>query len=84
MNIIIWLVLGALVGWLASIVMNTEAEQGALLNIAVGIVGAVIGGFLFIGPTINEAITLESIIVSFIGAVILLGLVNLVRKGTVR
>jgi uncharacterized membrane protein YeaQ/YmgE (transglycosylase-associated protein family) len=84
-NLIIWLLLGALVGWLASIVMRTDAQQGAFLNIVVGIVGAMIGGFLLGGPTINNSgLNLTALVVSFIGAVILLAIVNLVRRGTVR
>jgi len=85
MNLVIWLLVGALVGWLASIVMRTDGEQGALLNIVVGVVGALVGGFLFGGPTINDsALNLTAIVISFVGAVILLALVNLVRRGTVR
>jgi uncharacterized membrane protein YeaQ/YmgE (transglycosylase-associated protein family) len=84
-NLIIWLLLGALVGWLASIVMRTDYEQGALLNIVVGIVGALIGGFLFGYSTINQNnFSLTSLLVSFVGAVVLLAIVNLVRRGTVR
>ncbi len=84
-NLIIWLLLGALVGWLASMVMHTDAQQGALLNIVVGIIGAMIGGFLFGYTTINQNnFNLMSILVSFIGAVILLAIVNLVRRGRVR
>jgi uncharacterized membrane protein YeaQ/YmgE (transglycosylase-associated protein family) len=85
MNFIIWLLIGALVGWLASMVMRTDARQGALLNIVVGIVGAMIGGFLLGGPTINSnALNLTAIVVSFIGAVVLLAIVNLVTRGRVR
>ena len=85
MNLIIWLLVGALVGWLASMVMRTDAQQGAILNIVVGIVGALIGGFLFGGPTINSsALNLTAILISFVGAVILLAVVNLVRRGSVR
>ena len=84
-NFIVWLLLGALVGWLASMVMRTDAQQGALLNIVVGIVGAMIGGSLLGGPTINNnGLNLTALVVSFIGAVILLAIVNLVRRGTVR
>lgn len=89
-NIILWLAFGALIGWLASIVMRTNARQGALLNIVVGIVGALIGGFLFglfggPGGTINQAnFSIGSLIVSFIGAIVLLGIVNLFTRGTVR
>ena len=89
-NFILWLLFGALVGWLASIVMRTDAQQGALLNIVVGIIGAMLGGFLFnllglSGTNINNSnFSLSSLIVSFIGAVILLAIVNLVRRGRVR
>ena len=84
-NLIIWLLIGALVGWLASMVMRTDAQQGALLNIVVGIVGAMIGGFLLGGPTINtNSLNVTAIIVSFVGAVVLLGIVNLVTRGRVR
>jgi uncharacterized membrane protein YeaQ/YmgE (transglycosylase-associated protein family) len=85
MNFIIWLLIGALVGWLASMVMRTDAQQGAILNIVVGIVGAMIGGFLLGGPSINDsALNLTAILVSFVGAVVLLAIVNLVRRGAVR
>jgi len=89
-NFILWLLFGALVGWLASLVMRTDAQQGALLNIVVGIVGAFLGGFIFSllgigGSNINNSdFSLSSLIVSFIGAVILLAIVNLFRRGTVR
>jgi uncharacterized membrane protein YeaQ/YmgE (transglycosylase-associated protein family) len=84
-NLILWLLFGALVGWLASIVMRTDAQQGALLNIVVGIIGAMIGGFLLGGPTINSnTFNLTALVVSFIGAVVLLAIVNLVRRGSIR
>src|SRR5262249_40154443 len=88
-NFILWLLFGALVGWLASIVMRTDAEQGALLNIVVGIIGAMLGGFLFnllgIGGSNlkNSDFSLRELIVSLLGAVVLLGIVNLVRRGAV-
>ena len=84
-NLILWLLFGALVGWLASIVMRTDAQQGTLLNIVVGIIGAMIGGFLLGGPTINSnTFSLTALLVSFLGAVVLLAIVNLVRRGSVR
>jgi uncharacterized membrane protein YeaQ/YmgE (transglycosylase-associated protein family) len=84
-NLILWLLFGALVGWLASLVMRTDAQQGPILNIVVGIIGAMIGGLLFGGGTINDnAFNLGSLLVSFVGAVILLGIVNLFRRGSVR
>lgn len=84
-NFVLWLLFGAFVGWLASLVMRTDAQQGTLLNIVVGIIGAMIGGFLFGGATINDnTFNLMSLLVSFLGAVILLAIVNLVRRGSVR
>src|SRR5688572_3779986 len=81
-NLILWLLFGALVGWLASIVMRTDGQQGAFLNIVVGIIGAMIGGFLFGGPTINSStFNLTALLISFLGAVILLAIVNFVRRG---
>src|SRR5438045_2705198 len=83
-NLILWLLFGALVGWLASIVMRTDAQQGTILNIVVGIIGAMIGGFLLGGPTINSnTFNLTALLVSFVGAVVLLAIVNLVRRGSV-
>ncbi len=89
MNIIIWLVVGGLIGWAASIVMRTEERQGILLNVVVGVVGAVLGGW-FLSPlvgvsTINEGnFSITSLVVSLVGAVALLAIVNLVRRGAVR
>ena len=80
---IIWLIIGGVVGWLASMVMRTDAQQGIILNIIVGIVGAFIGGLLF-GGSINQAITIQTFVVSRVGAIILLAIVNLVRRGAVR
>jgi uncharacterized membrane protein YeaQ/YmgE (transglycosylase-associated protein family) len=85
MGIIIWLVIGGIVGWLASMVMRTDAQQGILLNIVVGIVGAFIGGLIFNHGNINTApLNLTSFLVSLVGAIILLGVVNLLRRGTLR
>jgi len=89
-NFIIWLILGALIGWLASIVMRTDAQQGPLLNIIVGIVGAFLGGFLFNllglgGSNINNNdFSLGGLLVSFVGAIVLLGIINMFRRGSVR
>src|SRR3569832_2654330 len=88
MNFIIWLIVGGIVGWIASLVMRTDAQQGILLNVIVGIVGAFIGGWL-ISPlvgtgTINDGFSVGSFVVSLIGAIILLAIVNLFRRGRVR
>jgi uncharacterized membrane protein YeaQ/YmgE (transglycosylase-associated protein family) len=85
MNLIVWLVVGGIIGWLASIIMRTDAQQGILLNIVVGIVGAFIGGLIFSGGSINNTgLNLYSFLVSLLGAVILLAIVNLFRRGSVR
>jgi len=84
MGIIIWLIVGGVVGWLASLVMRTDAQQGIILNIVVGIVGAFLAGLIFGGGSINNAITVESFLYSLLGAIILLAIVNLIRRGTVR
>lgn len=83
-GLIVWLVIGGLVGWLASLVMRTDAQQGILLNVVVGIVGAFIGGLIFSGGSINQGLSVYSFIVSLLGAIILLAVVNLVRRGSVR
>ena len=83
MGIIIWLIVGGIVGWLASLIMRRDAQQGILLNIIVGIVGAVLAGWIF-GGGINEDITIRTFLFSLIGAVILLAIVNLFTRGRVR
>ncbi|MBV8686419.1 MAG: GlsB/YeaQ/YmgE family stress response membrane protein [Alphaproteobacteria bacterium] len=84
MGIIIWLIVGGVVGWLASIIMRRDAQQGILLNIVVGIVGAAIGGFIMNHGDINEGITVMSFLVSLVGAVILLAIVNLFTRRSIR
>lgn len=89
MGLILTLIVGGILGWLASIVMRTDAQQGILLNVVVGIVGALLGGFLLGGLLGGGSITagtldLRSLLVSFLGAVILLAIVNLFRRGRVR
>jgi len=89
MDLIIWLIVGGIVGWLASVLMHTDARQGIFLNVVVGIVGAALAGFFIspmVGlPTINQgSISLGSLVVSLVGAIILLAIVNLVRRGTAR
>ena len=89
MNFIIWIVIGGLIGWAASIVMKTDAQQGVVLNVVVGIVGALVGGWLlsllFGTGTINQNdFSLASLVVSLLGAIILLAIVNLLRRGAPR
>jgi uncharacterized membrane protein YeaQ/YmgE (transglycosylase-associated protein family) len=83
-GIIVWLILGGVIGWLASILMRTDAQQGIILNIVVGIVGAFIGGIIFNHDMNNGDFSLVALIEAFIGAVVLLAIVNLVRRGSVR
>jgi uncharacterized membrane protein YeaQ/YmgE (transglycosylase-associated protein family) len=89
MGFIAWLVIGGVLGWLASIVMRTNGQQGIFLNIVVGIIGAVLGGLvlapMFGTGTINDGdYSLASLGVSFIGAIVLLAVVNLLRRGRTR
>jgi uncharacterized membrane protein YeaQ/YmgE (transglycosylase-associated protein family) len=83
MGIIIWLIVGGVCGWLASLIMRTDAQQGIILNIVVGVVGAVIAGLLG-RVNINQGFSIEGFLYSLIGAVVLLAIVNLIRRGTVR
>jgi len=89
MNFIIWLVVGGVIGWLASIFMKTAGQQGIILNVVVGIVGAMLAGW-FISPlvgvgTINQSnFSLPALVVSFVGAVMLLAIVSVLRRGTPR
>jgi uncharacterized membrane protein YeaQ/YmgE (transglycosylase-associated protein family) len=87
MYLIIWLVVGGLIGWAASVVMRTQ--EGILLNVVVGIVGAALGSWLLsplVGvSTINQSnFSVPSLLVSFLGAFILLVIVNLVRRSAPR
>lgn len=89
MNLLIWLIVGGVIGWLASIVMKTNGQQGIVLNVVVGIVGALIAGWLIspmlgIGTINQNNFSAPALMVSFIGAVILLAVVNLLRRGSTR
>lgn len=89
MNLILIIIVGGILGWLASMVMRTDAQQGIFLNIVVGIVGALIAGFLINpligGGTITQGdFSISALIVSFLGALVLLAIVNLFRRGAVR
>ena len=90
MNFIIALIVGGVIGWLASKVMNTDAQQGIFLNIVVGCVGSLVGKFIaghFLGMGgmgLRDGIDIPSLVVAFVGALILLAVVNLIRRGSVR
>jgi len=84
MNLIIYLIAGAIIGYIASRIMRTNSQQGLLLDIVVGVVGAFLAGY-FISPllgvgTINDAITIPTMLVTLLGSVILLWIVKMVRR----
>jgi len=89
MGLIVLLVVGGLIGWVASMIMRTDGQQGIFLNVVVGIVGALLAGFILtplIGgaPITSGVISVPSILVSLLGAVVLLAIVNMFRRGSVR
>ncbi len=89
LNWILIIIVGGILGWLASIIMKTDGQQGILLNIVVGIVGAILGGLVLApllgGGSITQGdFSLSSLLISLLGAIILLAIVNLVRRGSVR
>ncbi|HXR90988.1 MAG TPA: GlsB/YeaQ/YmgE family stress response membrane protein [Steroidobacteraceae bacterium] len=89
MNFILWLIVGGIIGWIASMVMRTDAQQGIFLNIIVGIIGALLAGWLITplvgGSTINQGnFSLSGLVISLLGAIVLLAIVNLFRRGRVR
>ena len=89
MNFVIWLAIGGILGWIASMIMKTDAQQGVILNVVVGIVGALLGGWLLspllgAGTINSNDFSIAGLGVSLLGAVILLAIVNLVRRKSVR
>lgn len=89
MGLIVLLVVGGLIGWVASMIMRTDGQQGIILNVVVGIVGALLAGFIvtpFIGgaPITSGALSIQSVLVSLVGAIVLLAIINLFRRGSVR
>ena len=81
-NILLWVILGAAAGWIASMIMGRDAQMGAIANIIVGILGAVVGGFLFnlVGLAGDTGFNLWTLLVAIVGAVVLLFVVGLVRR----
>jgi uncharacterized membrane protein YeaQ/YmgE (transglycosylase-associated protein family) len=84
MNLIIYLIAGAIVGYVASRIMHTNGQQGTLLDIVVGVIGAFLAGY-FISPllkigTINDAITIPTLLVTLLGSIVLLGIVKAIRR----
>ena len=89
MGFIVLLIVGGIIGWVASMIMRTDGQQGIFLNIVVGIIGALLAGFIItplIGgaPITSGVISIQSIIVSLVGAIVLLAIINLFRRGAVR
>ena len=89
MGLIVLLIVGGLIGWVASMIMRTDGQQGIFLNIVVGIVGAALAGFLvtpLIGgaPITSGVLSIQSVLVSLVGAIVLLAIINLFRRGAVR
>ena len=84
-GVLIWLIICGVVGWLASLVMRTDGQQGILTNIVVGVVGAFVGGLILNRGSINHApMNLNAFLVSLVGAIVLLAFVNLARRGRLR
>lgn len=84
LNILASLVLGGLVGWIASMLMRTDAQQGILLNVAVGIAGACIGALIFYRGDVTRPLSLEWFLVALAGAILLLAVINLFFRGRLR
>lgn len=83
MSMVAWLIVGGIVGWLASLIMRRDAQQGIILNIIIGIAGAFLSGWL-LGGGINQGLSLKSFVCSLVGAIILLAIVNVFSRGRVR
>ena len=82
MGIILWIVFGALVGWISSLIMKTDSQQGAILNVVIGVIGAVIGGWLMntFGESGVTGFNLYSFLVALLGAVVLIALMKFVQR----
>lgn len=81
MSILVWIVFGALAGWVGSMIMGTDGQQGLILNIVVGIIGASLGGYImhYLGKSGVSGFNLYSFVVAVIGSVVLLALLKLIR-----
>jgi uncharacterized membrane protein YeaQ/YmgE (transglycosylase-associated protein family) len=89
LDFIAWLVVGAVIGWIASMIMGAQAQRVLLLNVGVGVAGAVLAGLVLmpllgLGNLVEEGLSLPSLLIALLGAVMLLALANLVRRGTVQ
>lgn len=84
MNFLIMLIVGGIAGWLASMVMRTDGQQGIILNVIVGIIGGFLGGFLLPMVGLSFGGWIGYLVTALIGAIVLLAIVNLFRRGRVR
>lgn len=82
MGIIAWIVLGGLAGWIGSIIMRTNASQGVIMNIVVGVIGALIGGFIFnfFGGAGVTGFNFYSLLVAIVGSIVLLWILKLINR----
>lgn len=88
MSFFVWLILGVVIGYLGSLIMRSDADRGAVVSTAAGILGALLAGRL-LGPLLGGApsqgfFRLSALLVSLLGAIVLVGLVNLLRRGRIR
>lgn len=88
-NFLIWLVVGAIIGWIASLIMNTDGRQGTIIDIVVGVVGAFLAGLVLtpmlgIGTINDNNFSIPSLLVSLVGAVVLIAIVKVLRRGNTR
>ncbi len=87
LTLLIIIVVGGLIGWAASKIMGTDPQQGILLNIVVGIVGALLAGFLLspllgVDSILDDPLSIPAILISLVGAVLLVWIVKMVRRNT--
>lgn len=84
-DLVLWLALGAAAGWIASIIMGTDAEQGAVMNIVLGVVGALLGGFVMnlFGATGTSGFNIYSLVVATLGAVLLIWVARMFTHRTI-
>ena len=82
MGILLWIIFGGIVGWIASLIMNTDSQQGIIMNVIVGIIGAMIGGWVMsnLGQTPVNGFNLYSFLVALLGSIILITIIGAVRR----
>ncbi len=82
MGILLWIIFGGIVGWIASLIMNTDSQQGVIMNVVVGVIGAMIGGWIMsnLGETAITGFNLYSFLVALLGSVILIAIIGALRR----